>query len=68
VADRLTTGDPFTDRELGASWRFVAARTSFTLGYLDIRERYKIHPTSDRNVKDASALLGRQLSRCSTGT
>jgi hypothetical protein len=62
VADRLTTGDPFTDRELGASWRFAAARTSFTLGYLDIRERYKIHPTSDRNVKDVTALLGRQLS------
>ena len=62
AADRLTTGDSFTDRELGANWRFVAARTSFTLGYLDIRERYKINPTSDRNVKDATALLGRQLS------
>jgi hypothetical protein len=61
AAARLTTGDPFTDRELGATWRFMAARTSFTLGYLDIRERYKIHPTSDRNVKDATALLGRQL-------
>ena len=62
AAYRLTTADPFTDRELGASWRFAAARTSFTLGYLDIRESYKIHPASDRNVKDASALLGRQLS------
>ena len=62
AANRLTTGDPFTDRELGASWRFAAARTSLTLGYLDIRERYKIHPTSDRNLKDATAFLGRQLS------
>jgi hypothetical protein len=62
AAYRLTTGDPFTDSELGATWQFAAARTSFTLGYLDIRERYKIHPTSDRNVKDATALLGRQLS------
>jgi hypothetical protein len=62
AAARLTTGDPFTDRELGASWRFAAARTSLTLGYLDIRERYKLNPTSDRNVKDASAFLGRQLS------
>ena len=62
AADRLTTGDPFTDRELGANWRFVAARTSFTLGYLDIRERYKINPASDRNVKDATALLARALS------
>ena len=62
AAYRLTTGDPFTDRELGATWRFAAARTWFTLGYLDIRERYKIHPTSDRNVKDASALFGRRLS------
>jgi hypothetical protein len=62
AAARLTTGDPFTDRELGATWRFAAARTSFTLGYLDIRERYKLHPTSDRNLKDATALLGRQLS------
>ncbi len=62
AAARLTTADPFTDRELGATWRFAAARTSFTLGYLDIRERYKIHPTSDRNVKDATAFLGRQLS------
>jgi hypothetical protein len=62
AAARLTTGDPFTDRELGATWRFAAARTSLTLGYLDIRERYKLHPTFDRNVKDATALLGRQLS------
>ena len=62
AAYRLTAGDPFTDTELGASWRFAAARTSFTLGYLDIRERYKINPTSDRNVKDATALLRRQLS------
>jgi hypothetical protein len=62
AAARLTTGDPFTDRELGANWRFVGARTSLTLGYLDIRERYKIHTASDRNVKDASALLGRRLS------
>lgn len=62
AAYRLTTGDPFTDRELGATWRFAAARTSFTLGYLDIRERYKIHTASDRNVKDASALFGRRLS------
>jgi hypothetical protein len=62
AAARLTTGDPFTDHELGASWQFAAPRTSFTLGYLDIRERYKTHPTLDRNVKVASALLGRQLS------
>lgn len=62
AANRLTTGDPFTDRELGASWRFAAARTSLTLSYLDIRERYKVHPTFDRNVKDATAFLGRQLS------
>jgi len=62
AANRLTTADPFTDRELGASWRFVAARTSLTLGYVDIRERYKINPTSDRNVEDATALLARQLS------
>jgi hypothetical protein len=62
VAARLATGDPFTDRELGARWRFAAARTSFTLGYADIRERYKIDPASNRDVKDATALLGRQLS------
>jgi len=62
AANRLTNGEPVTDRELGATWRFVAARTSFTLGYFDFRERYKIHPTSDRNVRDASAFLGRQLS------
>src|SRR5205814_10101140 len=61
AADRLTTGDPFTDRELGANWRFVAARTSFTLGYLDIRERHKINPASDRNVNAATALLARAL-------
>src|SRR5262249_14705645 len=33
-----------------------------TLGYLDIREFYKIHPLENRSVRDASALLGRQLS------
>lgn len=62
VTDRLTTDQPFTDREMGGSWRFDAARTSFTLGYLDLREHYRINPTSDRHVKDASALVGRQLS------
>jgi hypothetical protein len=62
AAERLTSGDPFTDRELGANWLFTAARSSFTLAYLDIRERYKLNPGSDRNVKDASALFARQLS------
>ena len=62
AADRLTTSDPFTDREVGGTLRFQQARTSLTLGYLDIRENYKVHPTSDRHVKDATAFLGRQLS------
>src|SRR5205823_14434021 len=62
AAARLIAGESFTDRQLGANWRLDAGRTSFTLGDLDIRERYKINPNSDRNVKDATALLGRQLS------
>ncbi len=61
VADRLTAGDSFANRQLGATWQFLASRTSLVLGYLDIREHYTIHPTSDRTVRNATALIGRQL-------
>lgn len=61
AADRITAGDSLSDRELGATWRFLASRTWVVLGYLDTREHYTIHPTSDRTVRAATALIGRQL-------
>jgi hypothetical protein len=61
VANRLTTGQPFTDREFGGDWRIQASRTSLELGFLDISERYRLNPSSDRDVKDASVFVVRQL-------
>jgi hypothetical protein len=62
AADRLTSGQPFTNREFGGDYRIQASRTSIELAFLAISERYKVNPTSNRDVKDATALLGRQLS------
>lgn len=58
---RIATGDPFTDREFGADYRFQASRTALDIAVLDVSERYKLNPTSNRDIKAASALVVRQL-------
>jgi hypothetical protein len=61
AAYSLTNSQPFTDREYGADYRVLAARTSLELAFLDIREQYKLTPSSNRDVQDATAFLTRTL-------
>src|SRR5882762_401431 len=62
VSNRLVNGQPFTDREFGATWRFQAQRTSLQIDVLDDSQRYRATPASNRDVKDVNALFARQLS------
>ena len=62
VPNRIVSGQPFTDRQFGATWRFQAQRTSLQIDVLDVSDRYRANPDSDRDVKDVSALFARQLS------
>ncbi len=61
LPDRIASGDPFTDREFGLDYRFQASRTALDVALLDVSERYKINPASDRDIKVLSALVARQL-------
>ena len=61
LPDRIASGDPFTNREFGLDYRFQASRTALDIALLDIQERYKVSPASDRDIKLASALVARQL-------
>ena len=61
LPDRIASGDPFTDREFGLDYRFQASRTALDLALLDVQERYKVNPASNRDIKVASALVSRQL-------
>ena len=61
LPERVASGDPFTDREFGLDYRFQASRTALDIALFDIAERYKVDPTSNRDIKGASALLARQL-------
>ena len=62
VPQQLAVGDPFLNREFGADWRFQASRTSLDVGILDTRQRFRLTSLDNRDLKDASALLARQLS------
>jgi len=61
LPQRVASGDPFTNREFGLDYRFQASRTSLDIALFDISERYKVNPTSNRDIKGANALLARQL-------
>ena len=62
VPNRIVSGQPFTDREFGATWRFQAQRTSLQINVLDVSRRYRATPASNSDIKDVSALFARQLS------
>ena len=62
VPQQLAVGDPLLNREFGADWRFQASRTSLDVGILDTRQRFRLTSLDNRDLKDASALLARQLS------
>ena len=62
VPTRIVSGQPFTDREYGATWRFQENRTSFQLDVLAVSQRYQAPPGSNFDATVVSALFGRQLS------
>ena len=59
---RIASGQPFTDREYGATWRFQENRTSFQIDALAVSQRYQATPSFNYDAKVASALFTRQLS------
>jgi hypothetical protein len=61
VPEQLAVGEPFTNREYGADWRLQASRTSIDVGVLYTSQRFQLMSTDNRNLKDANALLARQL-------
>jgi hypothetical protein len=58
----FTTSQPFTDRQFGADWQLQGARTALQLGFLSVRDRYELTPSSDRDLKIGSAFVTRQIS------
>ena len=62
VSNRIVTGQPFTERQFGATWRIEANRTALELDALDVSDRYRATPGFNRDLKGVSALLARQLS------
>jgi hypothetical protein len=61
VFDRIVNGQPFTDRQYGATWRLQALRSSLQIDVLYDSQRYRATPTSNVDVRDVSALFARQL-------
>jgi hypothetical protein len=64
---QLANGQPFTERDLGASWRFQENRTSLQIDLYSSQQIYSKQPTLDHKGKIVSALLSRQLSPVLTG-
>jgi hypothetical protein len=62
VSNRIVTGQPFTERQFGATWRIEANRTALEFDVLDVSDRYRATPGFNRDLKGVSALLARQLS------
>jgi hypothetical protein len=62
VPTRIASGQPFTDREYGATWRFQENRTSFQLDVLAVSQRYQATPGANFDATVVSAQFGRQLS------
>jgi hypothetical protein len=61
VPEQLVVGEPFTNREYGVDWRLQASRTAIDVGVLYASQRYQLMPVYNRDLKDANALLARQL-------
>jgi len=59
---QLAVGDPVTNRVYGLDWRFQALRTALDVALLDERQRFELDPSLNRQLRDAAALLARQLS------
>jgi hypothetical protein len=60
--NQLATGQPFTHREYGASWRYDNGRTSLDINAIDYSDHYQLTPNSNVTAKQANALVGRHLS------
>jgi hypothetical protein len=61
VPNRVVSGEPFTYRSYGATWRLQENRTSLQFDVLDTTQKYKATPIDNIESKLASASIGRQL-------
>lgn len=61
TAERLASGQPFTNREYGVDWRFQANRTAFDVSLIDAKQTYLEGSTFDVHSKFVNALAARQL-------
>jgi len=59
---QVAVGDPVTNRIFGADWHLQGPRTSLDVGLLDTRQRYALTTSENRDLKDASLVVVRQLS------
>ena len=59
---RTASGEAFRQRQFGVNWHFQASRTSLAIGLAEYKEHYVLTTANDRDVKQANALLIRQLS------
>lgn len=64
---QLTNGQPFTERDYTATWRFQENRTALQLDLSANQQTYTDQPTLDHKGKIASAVFSRQLSPVLTG-
>jgi len=62
VPNRILTGQAFSYRDIGVTWRIEGRRTAFQIDAVDISQRYRATPTLDADSKVVLALLARQLS------
>jgi hypothetical protein len=61
VPNRITTGQPFTYRTYGATWRLEEARSSLQFDLIDISQKYSATPVDNVDSKLGSAAFARQL-------
>jgi hypothetical protein len=64
---QLSSGQPFTERDFGASWRFQQNRTALQIDLSANQQTYTKSPQLDYKGKTLSALLSRQLSPVLSG-
>ncbi len=64
--NQLTTGQPFTHQEYGATWRYDNTRTSLELDALAYKNTYSATPGSNQDSKVINAIAGRKLNQSFT--
>lgn len=58
---QAAVGSPLTNRVFALDWRLQGPRTSLDIALVDTEQHYQFASGDNRNLKDASALVARQL-------